>query len=104
MARNAGAAQPRSPFELVEKSEIVLALNTSLNPTATTLLEEIQRRHPYDYDGGLLPSSQWWGTCLERPRSLVCASKAPGRLSMSEVTHTAVLLVAVISVGVTQLL
>ena len=57
--REARAWRTRAdPFEAVWQSEIVPMLEAAPALTATTLLEEIQRRHPEKYEDALLRTLQ----------------------------------------------
>lgn len=97
------------PFELVWTSEIVPMLEASPGLTATTLLEEMQRRHPGDYDDALLRTLQrrvrTWNASDGAEREVYFAqSHPPGRLGLSDFTHAAVLQVTVAGVALLHLL
>lgn len=97
------------PFEAVWHSEIVPMLEASPALTATTLLEEVQRRHPGSYDDALLRTLQrrvrTWGASHGAEREVFFAqAHPPGRLGLSDFTHAAVLQVTVAGVGLLHLL
>jgi transposase InsO family protein len=97
------------PFEAVWHSEIVPMLEASPALTATTLLEEVQRRHPGNYDDTLLRTLQRrvraWGASHGAEREVFFAqAHPPGRLGLSDFTHAAVLQVTVAGVALLHLL
>ncbi|WP_317204249.1 IS21 family transposase [Janthinobacterium sp.] len=88
------------PFEAVWQSEVVPLLEATPALTATTLLEEMQRRHPGQYDNALLRTLQrrvrTWGASHGREREVFFAqAHPPGRLGLSDFTHAAVLQVSI---------
>ncbi len=88
------------PFEAVWQSEVVPLLEATPALTATTLLEEMQRRHPGQYDEALLRTLQrrvrTWGASHGREREVFFAqAHPPGRLGLSDFTHAAVLQVTI---------
>lgn len=88
------------PFEAVWQSEVVPLLEAAPALTATTLLEEMQRRHPGQYDDALLRTLQrrvrTWGASHGREREVFFAqAHPPGRLGLSDFTHAAVLQVTI---------
>jgi transposase InsO family protein len=96
------------PFEAVWQSEIVPILEASPALTATTLLEEVQRRHPGNYDDALLRTLQrrvrTWSASHGAEREVFFAqAHPPGRLGLSDFTHTAVLQVTVAGVALLHL-
>jgi transposase InsO family protein len=97
------------PFEAVWQSEIVPMLEASPALTATTLLEEVQRRHPGKYDDALLRTLQrrvrTWGASHGVEREVFFAqAHPPGRLGLSDFTHAAMLQVTVGGVALLHLL
>jgi hypothetical protein len=97
------------PFEAVWQSEIVPMLEASPALTATTLLEEVQRRHPGNYDDALLRTLQrrvrTWGASHGAEREVFFAQvHPPGRLGLSDFTHATVLQVTVAGVALLHLL
>ena len=88
------------PLEAVWQSEVVPLLEATPALTATTLLEEMQRRHPGQYDEALLRTLQrrvrTWGASHGREREIFFAqAHPPGRLGLSDFTHAAVLQVTI---------
>jgi len=88
------------PFEGVWDSELVPMLAAAPTLTATTLLEEIQRRHPGQYDSALLRTLQrrvrTWSASHGQEREVYFAqAHPPGRLGLSDFTHAAVLQVTI---------
>lgn len=97
------------PFESVWQSEIVPLLEATPALTAKTLLEEMQRRHPGHYDDALLRTLQrrvrTWGASHGGEHEVFFAQeRLPGRLGLSDFTHTAVLQVTVAGVAMMHLL
>jgi hypothetical protein len=97
------------PFELVWQSEIVPLLEATPALTAMTLLEEIQRRHPGQYDDTLLRTLQRrvrsWGASHGGEHEIFFAQEhPPGRLGLSDFTHAAVLQVTVAGIALIHLL
>lgn len=97
------------PFEAVWQSEIVPLLVASPALTATTLLEEMQGRHPGQYDDALLRTLQrrvrTWAASHGKEREVYFAqAHPPGRLGLSDFTHAAVLQVTVAGVALLHLL
>lgn len=99
--REARSWRTRSdPFEAVWQSEIVPLLEATPALTAMTLLEEMQRRYPGQYDGALLRTLQrrvrTWNASYGRDREVFFAQEhPPGRLGLSDFTHAAVLKVTI---------
>lgn len=88
------------PFEAVWHKEMVPMLEAAPALTATTLLEEIQRRHPGQYDAALLRTLQrrvrTWNATYGAEREVFFAqTHPPGRLGLSDFTHAAVLQVTI---------
>ena len=88
------------PFGTVWQDEIVPMLEAAPGLTATTLLEEIQRRHPEQYDSSLLRTLQrrvrMWNAQYGREREVFFAQEhPPGRQGLSDFTHAAVLRVTI---------
>lgn len=88
------------PFEAVWQSEIIPMLESAPALTATTLLEEIQRRYPGQYEDTLLRTLQRrvrdWNANFGKEREVFFAqSHPPGRLGLSDFTHAAVLRVTI---------
>jgi hypothetical protein len=97
------------PFESVWQSEIVPLLEATPALTATTLLEEMQRRHPGQYDDALLRTLQRrvrsWGASHGGEHEVFFAQEhPPGRLGLSDFTHAAVLQVTVAGIALMHLL
>ena len=97
------------PFESVWQSEIVPLLEATPALTATTLLEEMQRRHPGQYEDTLLRTLQRrvrsWGASHGAEREVYFAqAHPPGRLGLSDFTHAAVLQVTVAGAALMHLL
>jgi transposase InsO family protein len=97
------------PFEAVWESELVPMLAAAPNLTATTLLEEIQRRHPGQYDDALLRTLQrrvrTWSASYGKEREVFFAqAHPPGRLGLSDFTHAAVLQVTIAGATLLHLL
>jgi hypothetical protein len=72
------------PFEAVWQSEIVPLLEAAPGLTATTLLEEVQRRYPGQYDAALLRTLQrrvrTWNAAYGSEREVFFAqAHPPGR-------------------------
>jgi len=97
------------PFEAVWESELVPMLAAAPALTATTLLEEIQRRHPGQYDDALLRTLQrrvrTWSASYGKEREVYFAqAHPPGRLGLSDFTHAAVLQVTIAGATLLHLL
>jgi hypothetical protein len=97
------------PFESVWQSEIVPLLEVTPALTATTLLEEMQRRHPGQYDDAMLRTLQRrmrsWGASHGSEHAVFFAQEhPPGRLGLSDFTHAAVLQVTVAGIALMHLL
>ncbi|NHZ66619.1 hypothetical protein [Massilia genomosp. 1] len=98
--RPARASRTRSdPFEAVWQSEIVPLLEATPALTATTLLEEMQRRYPGQYDAALLRTLQrrvrTWSASYSTEREVYFAqAHPPGRPGPSDFTHATVARVA----------
>jgi hypothetical protein len=97
------------PFEAVWDSELVPMLAAAPGLTATTLLQEIQRRHPGQYDDALLRTLQrrvrTWGASYGKEREVFFAqAHPPGRLGLSDFTHAAVLQVTIAGAALLHLL
>lgn len=97
------------PFEAVWESELVPMLAAAPCLTATTLLEEIQRRHPGQYDDALLRTLQrrvrTWSASYGKEREVFFAqAHPPGRLGLSDFTHAAVLQVTIAGAALLHLL
>lgn len=97
------------PFEAVWESELVPMLAAAPALTATTLLEEIQRRYPGQYDDGLLRTLQrrvrTWSASYGKEREVFFAqAHPPGRLGLSDFTHAAVLQVTIAGATLLHLL
>lgn len=97
------------PFDAVWQSELVPMLEAAPALTAMTLLEEIQRRYPGQYENALLRTLQrrvrTWGASYGKEREVFFAqTHPPGRLGLSDFTHTAVLQVTVAGTTLLHLL
>lgn len=97
------------PFEAVWHSEMVPMLEAAPALTAITLLEEIQRRHPGQYDSSLLRTLQRrvrsWAASHGVEREIFFAQEhPPGRLGLSDFTHAAVLQVTIAGAAFMHLL
>jgi len=97
------------PFEAVWESELVPLLTATPALTATTLLEEIQRRYPGQYDAALLRTLQrrvrTWSASYGNEREVFFAqAHPPGRLGLSDFTHAAVLQVTIAGATLLHLL
>ena len=97
------------PFEAVWESELVPMLTAAPALTATTLLEEIQRRYPGQYDDALLRTLQrrvrTWSASYGAEREVFFAqAHSPGRLGLSDFTHAAVLQVTIAGATLLHLL
>ena len=97
------------PFEAVWESELVPMLAAAPALTATTLLEEIQRRYPGQYDDALLRTLQrrvrTWSASYGKEREVFFAQvHPPGRLGLSDFTHAAVLQVTIAGAALLHLL
>jgi transposase InsO family protein len=97
------------PFNAVWQSELVPMLEAAPALTAMTLLEEIQRRYPGQYENALLRTLQrrvrTWGASYGKEREVFFAqTHPPGRLGLSDFTHTAVLQVTVAGTTLPHLL
>ena len=97
------------PFESVWESELVPMLAAAPALTATTLLEEIQRRYPGQYEDGLLRTLQrrvrTWSASYGKEREVFFAqAHPPGRLGLSDFTHAAVLQVTIAGATLLHLL
>ncbi len=97
------------PFEAVWESELVPMLAAAPALTATTLLEELQRRYPGQYDSALLRTLQRrvraWSASYGKEREVYFAqAHPPGRLGLSDFTHAAVLQVTVAGATLLHLL
>jgi hypothetical protein len=99
--REARAWRTRSDqFEAIWQSELVPMLETAPALTATTLLEEIQRRYAGQYENALLRTLQrrvrTWSASHGKEREVFFAqAHPPGRLGLSDFTHAAVLQVTI---------
>jgi transposase InsO family protein len=99
--REARAWRTRAdPFDAVWQSEMVPMLAAAPALTATTLLEEMQRRYPGQYEDGLLRTLQRrvrsWSASHGAERDIFFAqAHPPGRLGLSDFTHAAVLQVSI---------
>ncbi len=86
------------PFETVRQSELVPMLEAAPALTATTLLEEIQRRYPGQYENALQRRVRTWGASHGKEREVSftqAQAHPPGRLGLSDFTHAAVLQVTI---------
>ena len=88
------------PFEGVWKAELVPLLEAQPRLTAMTLLEEVQRRYPGQYEDNLLRTLQRrvraWCARFGADREVYFAQMhPPGRLGLSDFTHAAVLQVTI---------
>jgi transposase InsO family protein len=97
------------PFNAVWQSELVPMLEAAPALTAMTLLEEIQRRYPGQYENALLRTLQrrvrTWVASYGKEREVFFAqTHPPGRLGLSDFTHTAVLQVTVAGTTLPHLL
>lgn len=97
------------PLGEVWESELVPLLTSTPGLTATTLLEEIQRRYPGKYEGKLLRTLQrrvrTWNACHGKEREVFFAQvHPPGRLGLSDFTHAAVLQVTIAGATLLHLL
>lgn len=97
------------PFEAVWEGELVPMLAAAPALTATTLLEEIQRRYPGQYDDALLRTLQrrvrTWSASYGKEREVFFAQvHPPGRLGLSDFTHAAVLQVTIAGAALLHLL
>ena len=97
------------PFEAVWESELVPMLAAAPALTATTLLEEIQRSYPGQYDDALLRTLQrrvrTWSASYGKEREVYFAqAHPPGRLGLSDFTHAAVLQVTIAGAALLHLL
>jgi len=97
------------PFEAVWDSELAPMLAAAPALTATTLLEEIQRRYPGQYDDALLRTLQRrvraWSASYGKEREVYFAqAHPPGRLGLSDFTHAAVLQVTIAGASLLHLL
>ncbi len=97
------------PFDAVWQSELVPMLEAAPALTAMTLLEEIQRRYPGQYENALLRTLQrrvrTWGASYGKEREVFFAqTHPPGRLGLSDFTHTTVLQVTVAGTTLSHLL
>ena len=97
------------PFEAVLESELVPMLAAAPCLTATTLLEEIQRRHPGQYDDALLRTLQrrvrtWSASYGKEHEVFFAQAHPPGRLGLSDFTHAAVLQVTIAGAALLHLL
>jgi transposase InsO family protein len=97
------------PFEAVWHSEIVPLLAASPALTAKTLLEEMQGRHPGQYEDALLRTLQrrvrTWCASHGKEREVYFAqAHPPGRLGLSDFTHAAVLRVTIAGVALLHML
>lgn len=108
--RGARAWRTRAdPFEAVWQSEIVPLLEEAPALTAMTLLEEMQRRHPGQYDNALLRTLQrrvrTWNAQYGNEREVFFAqAHPPGLLGLSDFTHAAVLQVTIAGVVLLHML
>ncbi len=97
------------PLGEVWESELVPMLAATPGLTATTLLDEIQRRFPGKYEGKLLRTLQrrvrTWNACHGKEREVFFAQEhPPGRLGLSDFTHAAVLQVTIAGATLLHLL
>ena len=97
------------PFEAVWESELVPMLASAPALTATTLLEEIQRRYPGQYDDALLRTLQrrvrtWSASYGEEREVFFAQAHPPGRLGLSDFTHAACLQVTIAGATLLHLL
>jgi hypothetical protein len=88
------------PFEEVWEAELVPLLEAQPRLTAMTLLEEVQRRYPGQYEDNLLRTLQRrvraWCARFGADREVYFAQMhPPGRLGLSDFTHAAVLQVTI---------
>jgi hypothetical protein len=88
------------PFEAVWQSELEPMLQATPGLTAITLLEELQRRYPGQYDDALLRTLQRrvraWNASHGAEREVFFAqTHPPGRLGLSDFTHAAVLQITI---------
>lgn len=79
------------PLAAVWDAEVVPLLQAHAQLNAVTLLEELQRRHPGDYDGGVLRTLQrrmrQWRAVHGAERDVYFAQEhPPGRLGLSDFT------------------
>ncbi len=79
------------PLSLVWESEVVPLLRTDSALNAVTLLEELQRRHPGDYDTGILRTlqrrvRQWRAQYGPELEVYFAQEHPPGRLGLSDFT------------------
>jgi len=108
--REARAWRTRAdPFDGVWQSEIVPMLEAAPGLTAMTLLEELQRRHPEQYEVALLRTLQRrvraWNALHGGEREVFFAqAHPPGRLGLSDFTHAAVLRVTIAGAALMHLL
>ena len=108
--REARAWRTRAdPFDGVWQSEIVPMLEAAPGLTAMTLLEELQRRHPEQYEVALLRTLQRrvraWNVLHGGEREVFFAqAHPPGRLGLSDFTHAAVLRVTIAGAALMHLL
>lgn len=97
------------PFEAVWQSELVPMLEAAPALTARTLLEELQRRYPGQYEDALLRTLQRrvraWAASYGQEREVFFAQEhPPGRLGLSDFTHVAVLQVTIAGAALMHLL
>ncbi|MDF1486249.1 IS21 family transposase [Ramlibacter sp. H39-3-26] len=81
----------QDPLALAWEAEIVPLLRTDVQLNAVTLLEELQRRHPGEYDRGVLRTLQrrmrQWRAVHGAERDIYFAQEhPPGRLALSDFT------------------
>src|SRR3974390_1328735 len=79
------------PLNAVWESEIVALLQADAQLNAVTVLEELQRRHPGEYGGGVLRTLQrrmrHWRALYGAEREVYFAQEhPPGRLGLSDFT------------------
>ncbi|HET7862831.1 MAG TPA: IS21 family transposase [Burkholderiaceae bacterium] len=77
----------QDPLEQVWESEVVPLLQADPAFSGVTLLEELQRRHPGDYDGTLQRRVRQWRALHGAEREVYFAQEhPPGRLGLSDFT------------------
>ena len=79
------------PFDAVWGAEVLPLLSRTPGLSATTIIEELQRRHPGEYGGGLLRTLQRrvraWRASAGAERTVMFAQEhPPGRLGLSDFT------------------
>ena len=81
----------QDPLALAWEAEVVPLLRADVQLNAVTLLEELQRRHPGEYDSGVLRTLQrrmrQWRAVYGAERDIYFAQEhPPGRLALSDFT------------------